>query len=104
MRLVRQIGTALAVTAELVDTRDGGVVFAERFEGTLDDVHRIRWDIRTRILAALEIHIPMHEALLARLRISESLDAWSAYHLGVQHMYRFNRSDNAAARNAPAHP
>ena len=94
---VRQIGTALAVTAELVDTRDGGVVFAERFEGTLDDVHRIRWDIRTRILAALEIHIPMHEALLARLRVSESLDAWSAYHLGVQHMYRFNRSDNAAA-------
>jgi hypothetical protein len=28
---------------------------------------------------------------------TENLDAWSAYHLGLQHMYRFNRADNAAA-------
>src|SRR5262249_31990581 len=25
------------------------------------------------------------------------LDAWSAYHLGLQHLYRFNRVDSAAA-------
>jgi tetratricopeptide (TPR) repeat protein len=29
--------------------------------------------------------------------VTENLDAWSAYHLGLQHMYRFNRPDNAAA-------
>jgi tetratricopeptide (TPR) repeat protein len=29
--------------------------------------------------------------------VTENLDAWSAYHLGLQHMYRFNRRDNAAA-------
>ena len=29
--------------------------------------------------------------------VAENLDAWSAYHLGLQHMYRFNRSDNGAA-------
>ena len=29
--------------------------------------------------------------------MTEDLDAWSAYHLGLQHMYRFNRQDNAAA-------
>jgi tetratricopeptide (TPR) repeat protein len=29
--------------------------------------------------------------------VTENLDAWSAYHLGLQHMYRFNRSDNAIA-------
>ena len=27
----------------------------------------------------------------------ENLGAWSAYHLGLQHLYRFNRVDNAAA-------
>jgi len=26
-----------------------------------------------------------------------NLDAWSAYHLGLQHLYRFNRLDNVAA-------
>jgi TolB-like protein/Tfp pilus assembly protein PilF len=90
-------GTNLVVTVELVDTRSGGVVWADRFAGSIDDVHAIREDIRSRILTALELQIPLHEANLARLTVTEDLDAWSAYHLGLQHMYRFNRTDNAAA-------
>jgi TolB-like protein len=87
----------LIVTVELVDTRSEEVIWADRFEGALDDVHAIRSDIRARILTALEIQIPLHEAAIARLSVTENLDAWSAYHLGLQHMYRFNRADNAAA-------
>src|SRR5690606_25326341 len=68
------------------------------FAGTVDDVHAFREDIRSRILAALEIQIPLHEAMQARLTVTENLDAWSAYHVGLQHMYRFNRKDNAEAR------
>jgi TolB-like protein/Tfp pilus assembly protein PilF len=90
-------GASLAVTVELSDTRDGGVVWAEHFAGSIDNVHQIREDIRSRILAALEIQIPLYEATLARLTVTENLDAWSSYHLGLQHMYRFNRKDNAAA-------
>jgi TolB-like protein/DNA-binding winged helix-turn-helix (wHTH) protein len=90
-------GSNLVVTVELVDTRNDGVVWADRFAGSIDDVHAIREDIRSRILTALELQIPLHEANLARLTVTENLDAWSAYHLGLQHMYRFNRTDNAAA-------
>jgi TolB-like protein/Tfp pilus assembly protein PilF len=90
-------GTNLVVTVELVDTRDSSVVWAERYSGELDDVHAVRTDIRSRILATLEIRIPLHEAEMARLRVTENLDAWSAYHLGLQHMYRFNRGDNQEA-------
>ncbi|WP_375692153.1 tetratricopeptide repeat protein [Pseudooceanicola sp. LIPI14-2-Ac024] len=39
----------------------------------------------------------MHETERARLRSPESLDAWSLYHLGLHHMYRFNGKDNAIA-------
>jgi TolB-like protein len=94
---VEVLGKTLAVSVELVDTRDAGIVWAERFTGFLDDVHGVREQIRSSVLAALEIQIPMHEAALARQSVSEDLDAWSAYHLGLQHMYRFNRVDNAAA-------
>jgi TolB-like protein len=87
----------LVVTVELVDTFDGGIVWAERFSGRIDDVHAIREEIRSQVLVALDIQIPIHEAALARLNVADSLDAWSAYHLGLQHMYRFNRVDNAAA-------
>jgi TolB-like protein len=94
---VEVAGASLTVTVKLVDTRDGGVVWADHFAGKIDDVHQIRTEIRSRILAALEIQIPLHEAALARLTVTEHLDAWSAYHLGLQHMYRFNRKDNVEA-------
>ncbi len=90
-------GRDLVVMVELVDTRDQGLVWAERFASSVDDVHRVRTEISVSVLTALEIRIPIHEAQLARLTVTEDLDAWSAYHLGLQHMYHFNRKDNAAA-------
>ena len=58
---------SLVVIVELVDTGDGGVVWADRFAGRVDDVHAMREQIRSQVLAALEIRIPLHEASLARL-------------------------------------
>ena len=92
-------GERLTASIQLIDTRDGGVVWAEHFQGSIDDVHQVREQIRLRILAALEIQVPIHEAALARLTVTENLDAWSAYHLGLQHMYRFNRNDNTIAKS-----
>ena len=87
----------LLVVVKLVDTRDGGIVWADRFSGRIDDVHSIRAEICSRVLLALDVQVPMHEAALARLTASDDLDAWSAYHLGLQHIYRFNRADNVVA-------
>ncbi|HZW59350.1 MAG TPA: winged helix-turn-helix domain-containing protein [Woeseiaceae bacterium] len=95
--MVEVHGRHLAVTTELADTRRGDVFWGERFTGSVDDVHGMRSEIRARILASLEIQIPLHEAAGARLTVTENLDAWSAYHLGLQHVYRFNSRDNAAA-------
>ena len=88
----------LEVSVQLVDTRDGSVVWAEHYQAGGDDVHHVRTEIRGAILAALELRIPLHEAALARLGATESLDAWSAFHLGLQHVYRFNRADTARAK------
>ena len=94
---VEVAGSNLCVTAELAETHGGSVVWAERYTGSIDDVHAVRAEIRSKILTALEIQIPLHEAARARLAGSENLDAWAAYHLGLQHMYHFNRRDNAQA-------
>jgi TolB-like protein len=90
-------GKTLTVTVQLADTRDGGVVWGDRFVSKVSDVHETRSTILARVVAALELQIPLHEARAARLVAPESLDVWSAYHLGLQHMFRFSRSDNAAA-------
>jgi TolB-like protein len=94
---VEVAGNHLVITTELVDTEAGDVVWGERYTGEVQDVHGMRDEIRASILASLEIQIPLHEAGRARLISPDNLDAWSAYHLGLQHIYGFNRRDNALA-------
>ncbi|MFN2377297.1 MAG: winged helix-turn-helix domain-containing protein [Candidatus Binatia bacterium] len=95
--MVDAAGSTLTVTVQLVDTSDGGVVWADRFVSGIADIHATRALILARVVAALEVQIPLNEANAARHLASENLDAWSAYHLGLQHMFRFNRGDNAEA-------
>lgn len=87
----------LVVTTELSDTRTGEIVWGERYTGYVDELHEVRAEIKSKILTSLEIQIPLHEAAGARLVSTDNLDAWSAYHLGLQYLYRFTQHDNAEA-------
>lgn len=91
------LGRTVAITVELADTRSGAVIWSERFTCALDGVHDVRAQIVASVVTSLEIRIPLHEATAVQNKVSEDLDAWAAYHLGLQHMYRFNREDNARA-------
>jgi len=95
--IVEIAGARITVTVELSDTRDGGVVWGERFTSTVDEINNIREQIVSSIIASLEIQIPLHEARAARITQPENLDAWAAYHIGLQHLHRFNQKDNDAA-------
>lgn len=95
--IVEMMGPKLSITVELTDTRSMGVVWSDRFAGALDDVHAMRSEIATTVVSALELHIPLNESEAARLRPPQSLDSWGLFHVGLQHMYRFNKVDNAAA-------
>lgn len=95
--LVEILGADIAVSVELCDTRNQSVVWSERFAVAVADVHQTRSDIVTHVISALELHIPLIEARRARLRPPENLDAWGIYHIGLQHMYRFNNTDNQIA-------
>jgi tetratricopeptide (TPR) repeat protein len=87
----------LAVGVELAETEGGGVVWGERFEGPLDDVHAVRAEIVRGITAALEVRIQLQEALRAQDRPVENLDAWAAFHLGLKSMHLYTREGNVAA-------
>jgi TolB-like protein len=96
--VVEVMGDSLAVAVELCDTTTEGVLWAERFRGSLGAIHDIRAQISVAVASALEIRIPLNEARRAQLKAPDRLDAWSLYHLGLQHMFRFNSADNARAK------
>ena len=90
-------GASITVTVELSDTRDEGIVWSDRVRTSLGAVHELRERIVQEVIGALELQIPLNEARRARLSMPETLDAWSAYHLGLNHMYLFNAEGNARA-------
>ena len=85
------------VTVELSHAPDGRVVWAERLESPVDDLLQLHLTIPARIVAAIETRIQIAEATRAARLPTENLDAWSAWHRGLWHMYRFNRHDNEIA-------
>ena len=86
-----------SITVELSDTHDRGIIWSERFTSKIDATHEIRKQIVRAVINALDIRIPLVEAQRAQLKSPDNLDAWSAFHLGLHHMYQFNKSNNATA-------
>jgi TolB-like protein len=86
----------MTVTVELCDTDDKGIVWSECYETDVGAVHEVRAQIARAVVNALELQIPANEARRA-LKSPENLDAWSAYHLGLHHLYQFNRKANDRA-------
>ena len=95
--LVEWNNAGLSLFAELSDTRSGQVIWADRISGSLDDIYELRARIARDLTTALELRLPIHEADRLTHTPSDSIDAWGHYHLGIRHMYRYNRTDNDIA-------
>ena len=95
--IIEASGSEIAVIVELASTVDGVVIWSDRFAGPKQHVHEIRRRIVSEAIGALEIHVPLNEAQAARLLNANELDAWGQFHLGLQHLYRFNSADNQIA-------
>lgn len=94
---VEIVGRSLLINVELADTEESQVIWADRFQSSLADVHEVREKIIAQVVYAVEIQIPMSEASRARLNAPDSIDVWSTYHMGLQSLYRFNENENDRA-------
>ncbi|MGI9475336.1 MAG: winged helix-turn-helix domain-containing tetratricopeptide repeat protein [Hyphomicrobiaceae bacterium] len=94
---IEVLGQNVIIGVVLTDTADGQVIWADRFKSTMAEVHAVRETIIAQVIFAVEIQIPLSEAAKARLKSPENIDVWSAYHLGLQSLYRFDESENERA-------
>ncbi len=85
------------VALELSQAADGQILWTERFRLDLEDLLQLKIEIAGQVVRAVETRIQATEAIRATRLSTESLDAWSAYHRGLWHMFRFNQKDNEAA-------
>ena len=88
----------ITVTIELTEAGTREVLWADRLAAAPSETDHLRERIVAHLVAALETHIPFHEASIALSRGPEGMDAWANYYLGLRHLYRFTASDTACAR------
>lgn len=89
---------SIVVVIELADATRGEVIWADRLTAPLAGIEDLRHRIVARVVAALDVHVPLHEARIAGLGSSGQLDAWASYHLGLSQLYRFTPDANRKAQ------
>ncbi len=95
--LIEKAGDAVTISVELLSTWDGSLVWADRFATNAADIQIGRNAVVSSITAALETTISANEAWASRRLSEREFDAWSHFHLGLAHMYKFNAGDNLIA-------
>jgi adenylate cyclase len=93
---VRVVGDRVRVTAQLIDAITGHHLWSERYDRVLNDIFAIQDDITVNIMQAMQMKV----AGLGFLedRPTTSLEAYLKLLKGIEHVYRFNKNDNALAK------
>jgi len=94
---VRKSGNRVRITAQLIDATSGNHLWADRFDGNIDDVFDLQDRITEQIVIAVEPEIGSRERERARRKSPDSLGAWELLQRGLMHLYRFNKVDRAEA-------
>lgn len=97
---VRIMAHQLRVTAQLIDAHSGAHVWAEKYDGDIEELFNIQDDIVGRISAAVAQGVASHEFHTLRQRPA----SWGAYEIAVE-AYQlasdaFNRSDRSLREQA----
>lgn len=90
---VHVLASRIGVYATLADAATGVELWADHFECNVQDVVEIQQQIAEELVGLVEAEIEQVERERSLLKSPESLDAWSAYHRGCWHMYRFTPKD-----------
>ncbi len=90
---LRRAGNRLRITAQLVETRTGHSVWAERYDRELKDVFEVQDEIARSITQALRITLsPQEETAIAR-KPTESTQAYESYLRARSYARRLTRAD-----------
>ncbi len=88
---VRRTGNRVRITGQLIDTATDAQIWAERFDGTLDDVFELQDQVASGIAGAIEPQLRLTEIERAGRKPTESLDAYDLYLRAQAQAYKRTR-------------
>ncbi|MBB4185765.1 TolB-like protein [Sinorhizobium terangae] len=88
---LRKSGNKVRITGQLIDTTTGAHLWAERFEGTLDDIFELQDQIAESVVGAIAPQLERAEIERAKRKPTDSLDAYDYYLRGTAKVHNGTR-------------
>lgn len=80
---IRKAANRVRITGQLVDAETGGHLWAERYEGALDDVFELQDRITSNVVGAIAQELERAEIARSKRKPTESLDAYDYFLRGM---------------------
>jgi TolB-like protein/class 3 adenylate cyclase len=94
---VRKAGNRLRITGQLIDTSTGAHLWADRFEGGLEDVFDLQDQVTASVVGAISPRLEQAEIDRAKRKPTESLDAYDHYLRGLAAFHQWSKLSNQEA-------
>ena len=94
---VRKSANRVRIAGQLIDASSGGHLWADRFEGTIEDVFELQDQVTARVVWAIAPRLEQAEIDRARRKPTESLDAYDFYLRGLANWYQWTIEGNDEA-------
>jgi len=95
---LRRAGTRIRVTAQLIETRSGHSLWAERFDRTMEDVFAIQDEIAQSIARTLRVMLTEKEKKAIEKKPTSDVQAYDYYLRGRQFFHQMRRKGFDYAR------
>jgi adenylate cyclase len=89
---VRKAGGRVRITAQLIDGRTGGHLWAERYDRRLDDIFDVQDEVTREIVAALKVKLTLQDEANLAHRGTNNLDAYEAFLRGREGVMSWTRA------------
>jgi TolB-like protein/class 3 adenylate cyclase len=94
---VRKAANRVRITGQLVDTATGAHLWADRFDGGLDDIFDLQDKVTASVVGAIAPKLEQAEIERAKRKPTESLDAYDYYLRGIASVHLWTKEANAEA-------
>ncbi len=94
---IRRAGGKLRITAQLIDAATGAHLWAERYDGAVEDVFDLQDQVTASVVGAIAPKLELAEIELAKRKPTTSLDAYDHYLRGLACLYEWTAEANNEA-------
>jgi TolB-like protein len=94
---VRKAGNRVRMTGQLIDTATGAHIWADRFDGALDDIFELQDQVASNVAGAIEPKLRQSEIERANRRPTANLTAYDLYLRALAQCYRYTEEGSAEA-------